>query len=191
MKIPDDVYEGRCRYCIQYTGEENGEIPDEKVFVPYYSQKAACRILGIAQCGKVPGECLSFAPKPIFGICKYCEYTNSFTEGYCMAPGGPKGKRRVYLGCSVGGSYYADHALFTCKKYKVSSRWKDLILAGVLKGRGPACFDPETWEPLQKLEGTPQAAEWAKLREKEQEKLREERKKKAAAEDVDGQLRLL
>ena len=66
-----------------------------------------------------------------------------------------------------------------------------MILAGVLKGRGPACFDPETWEPLQKLEGTPQAAEWAKLREKEQEKLREERKKKAAVEDGDGQLRLL
>ena len=45
--------------------------------------------------------------------------------------------------------------------------------------------------PAGELEGTPQAAEWAKLREKEQEKLREERKKKAAAEDVDGQLRLL
>ena len=43
MKIPDDVYERRCRYCVQYTEEENGEIPNEKVFVPYYSQKAACR----------------------------------------------------------------------------------------------------------------------------------------------------
>ena len=185
MKIPDDVYEGRCRYCIQYTGEENGEIPDEKVFVPYYSRKAACRILGIAQCSKVPGECLSFAPEPIFGICQYCEHSNSFAEGYCTVPGGPKGKRRVYLG------YYADHALFTCDKYKASSCWKDLILAGALKGRGPVCFAPETWEPLQKPEGTPHAAEWERLREKEREKLREERKKKAAVEDGDGQLRFV
>ena len=191
MKIPDDVYEGRCRYCIQYTGEENGEIPDEKVFVPYYSRKAACRILGIAQCSKVPGECLSFAPEPIFGICQYCEHSNAFAEGYCTVPRGPKEKRRVYLGWGNGDGYYADHALFTCDKYKVSSFWKDLILAGALKGRGPTCFDPETWEPLQKPEGTPQAAEWERLREKEREKLREERKKKAAVEDGDGQLRFV
>ena len=153
MKIPDDVFMTRCRYCGHgQTGAENKEIPDDKLFIHFWAKQSPCGIIGIAQCDKVQGECLDFKPNPMFGICEYCTFTNSFHPGFCTAPGGPVNKRRVFLGWSGIGDYYSGHALFTCDRYRVSERWKDLILKTTVAGRAPANFDPGTWEALKHID---------------------------------------
>ena len=40
----------------------------------------------------------------------------------------------------------------------------------VLRGRSPANFDPDTWKPLDKLDGTAAAQQWAQLQAKERAK---------------------
>ena len=94
---------------------------------------------------------------PMFGICEYCTFTNSFHPGFCTAPSGPVNKRRVFLGWSGIGDYYSVHALFTCDRYRVNELWKDLILKNAVEGHAPANFDPETWEALEHIDGTPTA----------------------------------
>lgn len=166
MKIPDDVFATRCKYCHHgRPGKENVEIPDGAVHCYPWKKEAPCDIEGICHFDDVPGECLSFTPNPMFGICEYCEYNNSFHEGYCTIPGGPVNKRRVFLGWSAGkeNDYWGEHALFTCDRYRVSANWKDIIMRNALCGRAPENFDPETWEPLKKIEGTAAAEQWAKL----------------------------
>ena len=104
MKIPDDVFTTRCRYCGHgQTGAENKEIPDDKLFIHFWAKQSPCGIIGIAQCDKVQGECLDFKPNPMFGICEYCTFTNSFHPGFCTAPSGPVNKRRVFLGGAESG----------------------------------------------------------------------------------------
>ena len=171
MKIPDDVYSTRCRYCIHNRPDaENKEIPDGNLFSYYWTKDAPCKIIGISKCDKVPGECLSFSPNPMFGICQYCDFNNHFHDGYCTFPGGPVNKRRVFLGWGADGSkndYWIEHALFTCDHYHVSSYWKGIIMRGVLNGVAPANFDPDTWEPLDRLEGTPATRKWSQLQSDE------------------------
>lgn len=174
MKIPDDVYSTRCRYCHHgRAGAENVEIPKEKLFSYFWTKDAPCNIIGISNCDKAPGECLSFTPNPMFGICQYCAFNNCFHDGYCTTPGGPINKRRVFLGWGGGGyqnDYWGEHVLFTCDRYQVDTHWKDIIIREVLNGRSPANFDPDTWEPLTKLEGTAAAKQWAKLQAEERAK---------------------
>lgn len=186
MKIPDDVYSTRCCYCKHRQAvTENKEIPDDKLFIHFWASQSPCQIIGIAQCGKVPGECLSFKPNPMFGICQYCAYTNSFCNGFCTAPGGPVNKRRVFLGWSSLGEYWSGHALFTCDRYQVSEFWKDLILRNALEGRAPTNFDPDTWEALERLDGTPQAQYWAQLQaERAAERTAAEKKRQAERDDM-------
>lgn len=166
MKIPDDVFETRCCYCFHgRPGAANEEIPDDKLFSHARTQDAPCQIIGISRCREVEGECLSFKPNPMFGICQYCEHSNQFLDGYCDAPGGPVNKRRVYLGWGGTEKYYGDHALFICDAYRAAEGWKDIILRFVAEGRAPANFDPETWEPVDRLEETEAAKRWAELME--------------------------
>ena len=171
MRIPDDVYSDRCRFCHHgRLGAENKEIPDDKLFVYVWTKDAPCGIIGISKCDKVPGECLSFTPNPMYGICQYCEFNNSFHDGYCTFPSGPVNKRRVFLGWGGGGyqnDYWGEHALFTCDRYRVCEYWKDIIMREVLRGHSPAIFNPDTWEPLDKLEETRAAQQWAQLQAKE------------------------
>lgn len=100
MKIPDDVFETRCRYCFHGRPENgNKEVPDGCVFSSRLHDSLPCNILGICRADKVPGECLSFHPNWIFGLCGTCQWDNMFHEGYyCTLPSGPKNKRKVYLG---------------------------------------------------------------------------------------------
>lgn len=171
MKIPDDVYLSRCRYCRHgRPGAENKDIPSDKLFSYIWTRDAPCEIIGICQCNKVLGECLSFYPNPMFGICQYCAFNNSFHDGYCTFPGGPANKHRVFLGWGGGGhknDYWGEHVLFTCDHYQASPYWKDLIMQEVLNGRSPANFDPDTWQLLDKLEGTAAAQQWEKLQAEE------------------------
>lgn len=178
MKIPDDVFLNRCCYCGHgQKGAENKEIPDDKLFVHFWAKQSPCGIIGIAQCDKVRGECLDFKPQPMFGICEYCAWTNPYSDGYCIVPGGPLKKRRVFLGWDGMGGYYANHALFTCDRYKASERWRDLILKNTVDGHAPANFDPNTWEALEHIDGTAAAKKWADLQSKRKEELEETAKK--------------
>lgn len=199
MKIPDDVYSTRCQFCHhRRLGAENKEIPDDKLFVYVWTKDAPCGIIGISKCDKVPGECLSFTPNPMYGICQYCEFNNPFHDGYCTFPSGPVNKRRVFLGWGGGGyqnDYWGEHTLFTCDRYRTSEYWKDIIMREVLRGRAPANFDPDTWEPLTKLEGTVVAQQWEKLqveeRAKETAKAKTSEEQKAISHPDDiGQLSL-
>lgn len=171
MRIPDDVYLTRCRYCHhRRSGVENVEVPNDKLFVYYWSKNAPCDILGIAHCDRVPGECLNFRPNPMFGICQFCEFNNVFHDGYCTCPGGSVNKRRVFLGWSGGGhknDYWGEHTLFTCDRYRVSEFWKDSIRQEVIKGRSPANFAPDTWKLVEEMEGSAVAREWSRLQAEE------------------------
>lgn len=199
MKIPDDVYLTRCQYCHHgRSGVENVEIPDDKLFIHVWTKDAPCGIIGISQCDRVPGECLSFTPNPMFGICRYCAFDNCFHDGYCTCPGGPVNKHRVFLGWGGGGyknDYWGEHALFTCDRYQVSESWKDFIKRDVLSGRAPANFDPDTWEPLEKMEGTAASQEWAKLQAAERARAAaelesKEKQRETKAPSPDGQEQL-
>jgi len=56
MKIPDDVYLTRCRYCHHgRSGAENVEIPKDKLFSYFWTKDAPCNIIGISKCDRVPG----------------------------------------------------------------------------------------------------------------------------------------
>lgn len=178
MKISDNVFLTRCRYCIHNRPEaENIEIPDDKLFVQVLSRQSLCGIIGIAQCNKVRGECLDFKPNPMFGICEYCAFTNSFHAGFCTFHGGPVHKRQVFLGWSSIGDYYGKHALFTCDRYQPSAHWKDLILKNTVEGRAPANFDPDTWEPLERLDGTAAAKNGRNCKKGEMQSWRQRKKK--------------
>lgn len=176
MKIPDDVYLSRCRYCRHgRPGAENKDIPSDKLFSYVWTRDAPCEIIGICRCNKVLGECLSFSPNPMFGICQYCAFDNSFHDGYCTFPSGPVNKRRVFLGWGGGGhknDYWGEHVLFTCDHYQVSEYWKDIIMREVLNGRSPANFNPNTWEALKTMEGTYAAKQWAMLQAEERAKVK-------------------
>lgn len=175
MKIPDDVYLSRCQYCRHgRPDKENKEIPDDHLFSHSWTKDAPCEIIGISRCCKVPGECLSFYPNPMFGICQYCAFNNIFHDGYCIFPSGPINKRRVFLGWGGGGyknDYWGEHVLSTCDHYQVSEYWKDIIMREVLNGRSPANFDPSTWEALKTMEGTSVAKQWAMLQAEERAKV--------------------
>lgn len=186
MKIPDTVFDNRCRYCFHgRPWNENVDVPDGKLFSSSYHDKLACKILSISQCGKVEGECLSFHPNWIFGLCGTCQWSNPFHDGYCTRPSGPENKRKVYLGNGgLGGAadpdYWMDHSLSTCDHYKVSTSLKDYIMRDVLQGRSPANFNPDTWEPLEYIEGSLMAKRWQIMQE-EARKAETEKAKAAEA----------
>ena len=166
MKIPDNVFETRCRWCIHGRPEnENREVPDEQRFSSRYHDTFPCGILGISQANKVPGECMSFHPNWIFGICGTCMWSNQFHDGFCTRPSGPENKRVVFLGREFIPDDYWTHYRSTCDRYKVRESVKELIMRDVLRGRSPANFDPITWEPLTQIEGTPAAEQWKKMQE--------------------------
>lgn len=191
MKIPDDVFQNRCQYCHHgRPGAENLEIPNDKLFYHYWVKDSPCQIIGIAQCGKVQGECLSFAPNPMFGICLYCEFTNQFHDGYCTFPGGPKNKRRVFLGENCLAEYYRDHGLSICDHYRPSSYWKDIIMRYTLEGRAPQNFDPDTWKPLERIDGAAAAKHWAELQEKQAEVRAAEEKAAQEKKDAESEKQL-
>lgn len=188
-KIPDDVFENRCRWCIHGRVENgNKEIPERHLFVEFHHRTFPCNIMGISRCDKVPGECLSFQPNYIYGVCGTCNYSSMFGDDFCHHPNGPANKRIVYLGDDFTKDGYWTHRRSTCDRYLVDPRCQKWIMKAVLEGKSPANFDPDTWEPLAELTGTPQAAEWLRLQEQakaEREKVTAERKEKRDSEAVE------
>ena len=61
MKIPDDVFTTRCRYCGHgQTGAENKEIPDDKLFIHFVIRsKASVWTSSLTRCLEFANTALS------------------------------------------------------------------------------------------------------------------------------------
>ena len=172
MKIPDDVFETRCLYCRHRQTEENKEIPDNNLFEARYHKEKPCRIMGISQCNKVKGECLSFLPNYIFGVCLTCSHNNMFMENYCILDEQPN-KRQLYIASSVGDAttpeYHSKHIGSTCDNYEVEPWMIPFMKAEAAEGRIPHNFDPETMLAIEANENTVSTEAWAEIERMQQE----------------------
>ena len=183
MKIPDDVFETRCRYCMHNKPEgQNKDIRPEQVFNTFHTRDLSCRIFGISKCSEIPGECMSFSPHHIFGICYTCEYNNSFHEGFCTRMKQPN-KRQIFIGNGgLGGAakpdYWKTHVLSTCDAYRPSHNWIDTMKKQAAEGKIPRNFDPETMKPIGPAMNNETAERWAAIDRKQAEEAaaREEKK---------------
>ena len=107
-RIPDDVWENRCRLCVHKNAEENVPVPRELVYRPQYAEVIPCRIMTVASMNGVTGECMSFTPRiDVGGICRSCVHTSYFHDGYCRKDGHAP-KRQVYRGQDWGQEYYRE-----------------------------------------------------------------------------------
>ena len=80
-KIPDNIYETRCQWCEFRQGDENEAVPDYLVLAPSHHDNLPCSILSIARWED--GECCSFHPNYVFGICLSCVHRNTFFPENC------------------------------------------------------------------------------------------------------------
>ena len=124
IRIPDDVWENRCMKCVHRCAKNNNPVSKDMLWRSWnYEGIIPCKILGLAKCNDMPGECLSFEPSIwMYGICGSCEHDNNFFDGFCMkkdhAP-----QRRVCYGTDYGGDerkkdYYSRHRFCVCDDYK-------------------------------------------------------------------------
>lgn len=184
MKIPDDVFKNRCPYCIHgQTRAGNKDIPEAWVFQIYHMKDLSCKIFGVAWCDEIPGECRSFTPLDIFGICKTCAHFNQFHgKTGCLLEESPN-RRQVYIGMPFGETYESE--LFTCDEYTVQQRKARHMVELAAQGKIPQNFDPETMEPIGRLEESKGAAEhWEMLTRKARA---EEEAARRAREEKNGQ----
>ncbi len=185
MKIPDDVFETRCRYCMHGRPEGgNQDIPEEWIFTQFHRKDLSCNIFGISRCDRIPGECESFAPNHIFGICYTCEYSNSFHEGFCTRGSQPN-KRKIFIGNGgLGGAhhpdYWKEHVLSTCDAYRPSHYWTDIMRKQAAEGKIPRNFDPETMKAVGPAMKNETAEKWAEI---DRQQAAENEAKRKAEED--------
>ena len=196
VQIPEDVFEGRCRWCVHRQLDENKPFDKSMIYRSWYSKEnVPCRIYGIARCNDLPGECMSFAPNQIYGICKTCEYNNSFHEGYCTRDEQPN-KRQVYIGhkaYTYKADYWQTHELSTCDGYAPSHFWIDTMKQQAAEGKIPRNFDPETMKMIEPHQENQMAAKWEEIdrlrkEEAEREKRRKEQEKMRAAAEAGEQI---
>ena len=123
-RIPQGVWETRCRICVHRRGKENIPMPKSEIWKYKYEEIIPCRIMGISQYTAMAGECLSFAPSPkAWGICATCRHNGAeFTPGFCFKENHAE-QRRVYFGTHYGGDerkkdYWGRHRLSTCDDYE-------------------------------------------------------------------------
>lgn len=180
-RIPDNIWETDCRYCCFRCSEENFEYGSRGKY------ETPCRIhcyngkCGIwdSEAGEYKTEhevhkehCGSVRPTECFGICATCEYFNGFHDNvedknaiYCTLIDGPVNRRNTMPHVKAGYSREVtsfDYSYFTCDRYTVNRgpyMGKERLLDLALKGRIPKNFDPETFKPLEYMEGVP-IEEW-------------------------------
>lgn len=162
MKIPDDVFETRCRYCMHGRPEGgNKDIPEAWIFAQSHRKDLSCNI---------------------FGICYTCEHNNSFCAGFCTRAKQPN-KRQIFIGNGgLGGAakpdYWKEHVLSTCDAYSPSHNWIDIMQKQAAEGKIPRNFDPETMKPIGPAMNNETAERWAAIDRKQAEEaaVREEKK---------------
>lgn len=206
-KIPDDIYNNRCQYCIHFIEDkENREIQRHEIW-RCSDNPCPCKIQSIAQYKHqehdedwrefwyVPyddGECRSFTPLYGYPICYYCEYHNSFMkeQEYCTIT--PKNRRIAVIGNQYGGEHW-QYAYMICDKWKLDSSWRKRALEKVARGRLPAIFDPNTFKLLKPAKENKVAEKWAVIVKEQKEKLQKEAELLAEEKKTDenGQYKLL
>lgn len=146
MKIPDDVFRNRCAWCIHRNpGRDNIEIQDREMYLHSIREKTPCLIIGVCRPNRIEGECESFYPMHIYGICYTCaHYNNFFEDTDCCTLYERPNRHRVYAGDRGG----VQAALFTCDRYTPSKRKEDFMIRDAAAGRAPAIFDPYTMERI-------------------------------------------
>lgn len=198
-KIPDDIYESRCKYCTYFCPEgENRVFQDNEVYS--YSIKHSCKILSIAGYsyqvwndeGKVideiaydDGECRSFLPWYSYpGICASCAYHNHFVEGCCTNSKRGSDYHPAFIARQYGEK--AEYLFYTCSKWKMNDRMKDYYLHAIVLGRVPPILD-ENFELVSPQKASEAALKWAQFREEELAKIE---KAKPPKEEFGRQLSL-
>ena len=179
-KIPDEIYNNRCRYCTHFCKEaENRDFKSEECY--RYDVKKPCQIQEIASYkyqvrhddgtfrGSYEyivykdGECRSFAPLLSYpGICRSCAHYNSFFRDFCNKADKKKNYRQAVIGNTYGGEAY-ESGYFTCDNWVISERAKGYIAQDLPRERVPLIFDPKTYKLLTPLEISEKNAEWAKI----------------------------
>lgn len=132
------------------------------------------------------------------GICGMCEYFNGFhTESeypngiYCTHPKGPENRRNVmpHINAGYGREVTSfNYTYFTCDRYKVDHSWKETLKREALEGKIPKNFDPDTFEPLEYMEGVPVEA-WEKSQQEYEDRKPENVKKKKLKELLKNKVR--
>lgn len=171
MKASEKLIETRCKFCIHY-------LPNGEKSFWHRGEVTYCRIESVAR--HTDDDCMDFNPNAMFGICKYCEYYNSFHgPTYCRRNEQPN-RRRVYgkpaPTTPIGNSF----DLYTCDNYIADYWWRPRILKNLINDRCPANFDPDTWQFIEgrKLEGIFLKIEALQAKEQEAARLAEEKKPK-------------
>lgn len=192
-RIPDDIYNNRCRYCLHFCAEgENRDFEPREVLSPRI--RSSCNILGVSSYGvqrknetngeyyyKVyeDGECRSFAPRWTHpGICHSCRHHNTFREdtNYCMLPIEAQKNRRIAVILNDYGSDAHRSSGDVCDKWEYRSHIKDRAVDEAAKGLIPAIFDPKTFKLLNCQTMSQAAIEWAKIAEIERRKTEEKKR---------------
>ena len=205
-KIPDDIYENRCKYCMHHIqGKENREIKNNEVYRSL-DNPCVCKIQSIArykyqehdkewqEFWYVPyedGECRSFTPNFGYPICNYCEYCNQFMPDseYCTKE--TKNRKVATIGNNYGAEYWK-FAYMICDYWKMKSLWRSDALEKVAKGKLPQCFDPVTYKLLKPAQENKAAQHWQEIIEeyrKQAEKAERERIEKERT-DKKGQYKI-
>lgn len=130
-RIPEGIWETRCKYCIHKNADQNIPVPKAEVHRPYMEIFLPCRIMAIAHPGeRMAGECFSFAQRNVYGICATCKHDNVFCEGWCTKAGHGE-EKRVFYGVTYPNSkpdYWGRHRLCVCDDYEPEA--DDLIKTG-------------------------------------------------------------
>lgn len=185
QKIPQEIWETDCKYCEFRAMEEN--------IIPPSRYERPCKIMGLAD--NKNGHCSSCRPTEGFGICATCEYFNGFYDNvedkntiYCTLIDGPVNRRNTMPHIKAGYSRkvtHFDYSYFTCDRYTVNRgpyMGKERLLDLALKGRIPKNFDPETFKPLEYIEGVP-IEEW-RVRQQAYEDIKPENVKKKKLQET-------
>ena len=181
LKIPDQIFETRCRWCMHGNPDAgNKEIPAWWVFAPAHRVDLSCKVMSVSRPGRIAeGECETFAPHVMFGLCDSCRFNSMFNEPtYCKLDD-RKNYRPVFIGARYGDhrKAYDVHRLCTCDNYKASPYWADIMRRDAAAGKIPRNFDPDTMKPIGEMERNLVAEKWAKMDE-------EQRRKEAAEEKI-------
>ena len=194
-EIPDDVWEGRCQWCRHRQGNENRKIPGAWLGMYAHDKDLPCRIMSVSRPNDILGECRSFAPNHIYGICATCKHDSIFGEDHCDRDEQPN-KRQVFIGQGYQNeAYWGVHCLSTCDNYEPDSDWFDIMRREAAEGKIPKNFNPETMQPVgEGFEETVAAiAAWEKVedglnREKAREEAAMEQKFAEALARANGQV---